>query len=131
MAQLEAGRALSGSPALAGTASTTFTRSASAGTAGPDPEAVHREGVTKFHREEPKTPCSAYQKYMHERRATMQGSIAEVAQAVMKLWTEMDPEERQGREEKAKQEMEQYKEDRRKYDRCVRTFLIGCMHEQP
>ena len=56
----------------------------------------------------PKAPMSAYLTFVHNKRPTMQGSVTEVAASLRKLWTEMDPIEKQALEEKAKAEIEQY-----------------------
>ena len=59
----------------------------------------------------PKVPRSAYLTFVHNMRPTMQVSFIEIAACLRKLWTEMDPIEKQALEEKAKAEMEQYHKD--------------------
>ena len=59
----------------------------------------------------PRMPRSAYLTFVHNMRPTMQGSVIEIAACLRKLWTEMDPIEKQALEEKAKAEIEQYHKD--------------------
>ena len=53
----------------------------------------------------------AYLTFVHNKRPTMQGSATEVVASLRKLWTEMDPIEKQALGEKAKAEIEQYHSD--------------------
>ena len=67
---------------------------------------------------EPKMPPSSYLMFVHKKRATMQGSVTEVAASLRKLWNEIDPIEKQTLEEKAKAEMEQYLRDKKEFVAC-------------
>jgi hypothetical protein len=62
--------------------------------------------------EAPKMPPAAYLRFVREKRASLKGSVVEVAASLRKLWSEMDPIEKQALEETAKAEMETYLNDK-------------------